>query len=253
MPKSSKFPSELVFASKGDKEKLFSFDPDVALATSYSLADQSRVTRCSRAIACGVIALIAKDIVGHGEFGAWLKNDTVSFLNPRTLQRYMAVARSCMLAQQITPRTMGKSVFLRWGYGDAAALLPSNCGVAEVVVAWIGERSLSEIYDDEGITRERDPHQKHTPSTQSPSQHHQLELAGIIEALEGSSTKIATLVKTGQWEKAPTEKVFDFVREAGAAIGTMVLGKTWTTAQKRAIENVFLGITTGLAGKGAGK
>ena len=250
MPKTSSAPSELVFTNKGDKARLFTFDPAKALAVSYKLAEGSRVIRCGRAIACGVLALIAKDIAGHGQFSAWLKSDTVSDLNERTVRRYMAVARACMLAQKIMPRSMSKSAFLRWGYGDGEAVLPNglpgSCPMWEAVVAYIGERSLTDIYHDEGILREREPHQVHTPATQTPAQAQQLELAGIISSIDSAKAHVTTLLRTGQWEKVPKDKRLEFILETVPAATVFGQHTDWSPQEHSAVERVAIALLQGV-------
>jgi hypothetical protein len=247
MSKSSSAP-ELVFAKKGDLASWGWSDPARELGAAWKIAESARVIRAAQAIGCGLVAMIAKDIVGHGQFGGWVKEKCAE-IKERTLRNYMAAARAFLKAKEVKPRqlTRANSQLVFWATHPSGLI--TGDPVFDKLTAYIGERSLFEIYQDEGIVRERDPQQQHTPATQTPEEAVQLEMRGILESLDTAVSNTTTLVSTGNWEKVPVEKRWAFITTQIPALRLFALNTTWTPAQRTAIESALVTITSGLRGK----
>ena len=159
----------------------------------------------------------------------------------------MAAARAGLVAKKITPAAIKRSKFLRWAFD------PTICGidgdkVFASIRAYIGERSLWEIYVDEGIARERDPHQEHTPSTATPEEQVQIEISGVVEQLKVARSHILVLTSTGMWEKVPKRERFSFLEDAIPAVKNFALYTQWSPAELAAIHRDLVSITTALSG-----
>lgn len=215
-----------------------------ALVASYDLAEQSRQIRAARALACGLVAIIAKDIVGHGHFGAWLKSASLADLKERTVRNYMSAANAWLRQSTLKPATITASPFLRWTFAAVdLADFAESCKVWQSVTAYIGERSLWEIYTDEGIARERDPHQKHTPSDRTA----QLTFDDIKRGWSELTRQVTALGHVDEsWADLPDDLAWEFLDATVPVVRNLATTKNLTKPQRQRLEAELVTITTAL-------
>lgn len=239
----NKPPSELTFSNKA---QIPGYEIGHALKISWGRAQQYRALRAWQAIHCGLVCMIAKDVIGHGEFVKWLEERATEFgIRMRSARNYMTVARRCMEGAELSARKILKSGFLRWGIESASISIDTSHSwdyvaadfwhgdaVFTAVKAYVGERSLTDIYHDEGIKREQEAHQTHTPAGNG-----QMTFDDIKEGWELVITQINALGHVAQtWADLPDESRWKFMETTLPVIRDMARGTKMTTAQREQLE-----------------
>jgi hypothetical protein len=145
------------------------FDAAATLAASFLRGAQYKAARALEGLRTGILGHLVKANLAHGEFKEWVaKNATVAFLSYRSLQMKMQVAEAFREDCTFTADALEASGFIRlgiregshehagvFGVFDDSTFAPRKCAVFEAAKKWVGDRGITQIYRDYGISEEK--------------------------------------------------------------------------------------------------
>ena len=229
-----------------------------AIRVAYDTSEMYRNYRALAAIGFGFVALAGKDEVPNGEFQEWLymqlfgnqgEEGKLSFPSfdlhgkLRTARNYMSAARACRKATQLGGDAILTSSLLKWVTGQGGMDLTDPVIVA--VTAYIGDRTLTEIYNDEGISRKKvvvpGVGTVTVADGQSIQQAVQMEMEEICESFKYTRSffVLESDPAAARWPKLPVEERFEFLRTIMPVAREMAVHTSWTKPQWDEIHRFF--------------
>jgi hypothetical protein len=249
MPKKSKSLDLSTFVSVYSRDESGPTILSAMAGHAVIVAIESKRAHAFAALRAGLIGQVAKEVVPHGGFEAWReqigKSVTVTLLSadPEALKtrlcRYMRVAATFIA---VTPQKPAGSDWLQTG--SIGSPIDSLRDAAD---AWIAGRSLTTIYRDCGILREKDAHQQHTDSTATPEEllrQEQMELFELWDRFR--SRLILEGQETATWVRLPNEKRLEIIDATVPLVEAIATQTTWNRREAEAIRQRLIGITAAL-------
>lgn len=217
--------------------------------------------RAIQALRTGILALLVKDTLAHGDFQKWWageleKSERLSETVgenldnlSRSLRNYMALANA-FLADE------GVNQMMREERGGSVAAVVAKshlvnaseplwnpdsedawkaCGVCRIVDVWMKGRSLYRLYEDYGVVKSATEGGEHHPRKLSPEQLAQQEFQQIVQSFNSMADTMAVHLEKGMLAKLPTDTRWRLVSAAVPALKHIALNTTDFTAQQRKV------------------
>ena len=231
------------------------FDIGARLVESISRNDRLKRVRVVEALRAGLLALVAKDTLAHGDFERWWaeKRENVSHLTKtqahnvaRSLRNYMRLASAFLRdLQHLQAKDFMAAPFLAESVTEANEEgFADRCRIFAAAVDWIADRSLCEIYTKEGVLKADTDHGQHNAPKLSPAQRQQLEFKQFCDGWKSLTGTVATQMKAGMIAKLPAELRWGFVAAAVPALEHIAATTAdLTPDQLKALEQQLVSIS----------